>query len=469
MRISNTQVGLLFWVGSGVVFMDETLIDDETIPLSRRSRLPGAGFFSPDSRDDDRADERAKETLAGAEAAVVTDTDADGLACAALIREMYDAALDASVFEAALADRLADSESAAETAERAADTFRPGDTETEDDESDDESVPDEDAVDLSGVYAESSVALIGAGPYSLVESLERVAEYAAPGIDVFVCDIAPDEYEPVAEPLTSLTASCDRVSWYDHHQWDDSVIQGIRELGVDLVVGESDEECSADVTLRSLEYDFSQRFAELAAVTRDHDLWLKEDPRSDDLADYSYWGSTEEYAAVVGAYGGDLPETVQAFLAHQREEKQRRIEAATDRATTHEIGPWKVAVTYGRCSQNEVAENLRQMGADAAVIVKPAGSASIRGSDGDSDDTTGSKASTSSGRPGFALAHEVAGRVNGGGHPQAAGCKPDIYDDMLDYAHHWSSEGRAAKRVILAAFETVAGKVEAGELSAGPQ
>ena len=27
---------------------------------------------------------------------------------------------------------------------------------------------------------------------------------------------------------------------------------------------------------------------------------------------------------------------------------------------------------------------------------------------------------------------------------------------MLDYAHHWSTQGSAAKRVILAAFERVA-------------
>jgi len=53
--------------------------------------------------------------------------------------------------------------------------------------------------------------------------------------------------------------------------------------------------------------------------------------------------------------------------------------------------------------------------------------------------------------------------VNGGGHPQAAGCKPDIYDDMLDYAHHWTTEGQACKRVILAAFEAMAEEVAAAE------
>jgi oligoribonuclease NrnB/cAMP/cGMP phosphodiesterase (DHH superfamily) len=91
-------------------------------------------------------------------------------------------------------------------------------------------------------------------------------------------------------------------------------------------------------------------------------------------------------------------------------------------------------VTYGRCSQNEVAERLREQGADASVVVKPSGSASIRGTDA------------------FERCHEVARQVNGGGHPKAAGCKPDIYDDMLDYAHHWSTQGAVAKQVILEGF-----------------
>jgi oligoribonuclease NrnB/cAMP/cGMP phosphodiesterase (DHH superfamily) len=79
------------------------------------------------------------------------------------------------------------------------------------------------------------------------------------------------------------------------------------------------------------------------------------------------------------------------------------------------------------------------------VIVKPAGSASIRGTEE------------------FDRCHEVAGRVNGGGHPKAAGCKPDIYDDMLDYAHHWTTRGAVTKRVILDAFRDVLAEVEVGD------
>jgi oligoribonuclease NrnB/cAMP/cGMP phosphodiesterase (DHH superfamily) len=416
--------------------MDDELIDEAEIPRSRYTRLPGKGFFYPDSLDEERAERLAKEAIEGSEAVVIADGDADGLACAAMIREAYDAALDAADFEAAIAARLADREG-----------------QTNDDESDekgDAPTGESDADDpTADAHAQSPVGLVAAGPYSLDTSLERVLAYADDDVDLFVCDLCPDEYEWIAEPLEALAETTASIRWFDHHQWDDETAAAVRDLGVDLVIGESDEECTADVTLRSLDHEFDDRWAELAAVTRDHDLWIKEDPRSDDLADYSYWAGSEEYATVVGAHGADLPETVAAFVADRRVEKEARIAAAVDRAVTHEVGEWSVAVTYGRCSQNEVAETLREAGADAAVIVKPAGSASIRGSED------------------FRHAHEVAGRVNGGGHPQAAGCKPEIYDDMLDYAHHWTTEGQACKRVILSAFEAVAAEVAAAEEAEG--
>jgi len=408
--------------------MDDDLIDEAGVPRSRYTRLPGKGFFYPDSLDEERGERLAREAIEGSEAVVIADGDADGLACAAMIRETYDAALDVVDFEASIAARLGDDEA----------------------EAGDASERDPDAGDLTDdAHTRSSVGLIAAGPYSLDTSLERVLAYADDDVDLFVCDLCPDEYEWIAEPLEALAETTASVRWFDHHQWDDETAAAVRDLGVDLVIGDSDEECTADVTLRSLDHEFDDRWTELAAVTRDHDLWIKEDPRSDDLADYSYWAGSEEYAAVVGAYGADLPETVGEFVADRRVEKEARIAAAVDRAVVHEVGEWSVAVTYGRCSQNEVAETLRGEGADAAVIVKPAGSASIRGSED------------------FQHAHEVAGKVNGGGHPQAAGCKPDIYDDMLDYAQHWTTEGQACKRVILAAFEAVAEEVAAAGGSDG--
>jgi oligoribonuclease NrnB/cAMP/cGMP phosphodiesterase (DHH superfamily) len=349
--------------------MNDRLIDDDTLSVARKSLLPGAGFFYPDSFDREHTERETQETVTGAERVVVADPDADGLACVALIREAF-----------------------------------------------------------------GTAALVPAGPHELSNAIDRVADNIEPGARVFVCDLVPDDFYYIAGQFDRLTARAGRVDWFDHHQWDDETAMKVREHGANLVVGDSDEECSADVTLASLAYEFGPQYAELAAVTRDHDLWLREDSRSDDLADFAHWSDPEEYISTVREHGPDLPADVEEFLAEQRVEKEALIERAVERSEMKEIGPWTVGVTYGRCSQNEVAEALGEAGADAAVVVKPAGSASIRGSDG------------------FERCHEVAGQVNGGGHPKAAGCKPEIYDDMMDYAYHWTTRGAVTKQVILAAF-----------------
>ncbi|WP_049927768.1 DHH family phosphoesterase [Halopiger goleimassiliensis] len=407
--------------------MDDELIDSGELPIARKSVLPGTGFFLPDSLEEDVEDEQAAAALEGAGVAVVADPDADGLACVALLREAYD-----DVRNVPEPEEVGEDEAVADAVDDvAADPTLAA--ESDDPLPEPESTP-------------HRVALLPASPHDVEDALARVAEYGDDGLDLYVCDLAPDKYEYVEEELEAAVATADSVAWYDHHQWDDAVAESVQAAGVDLVIGDSDEECSADVVYRSLEYDFSPMYEELAAVTRDHDLWLREDPRSDDLADYAYWTDPAEYVEVVREYGVDLPEWVREYIAERREEKEALIEQAVSRAEFREIGDYTVGITYGRCSQNEVAEAMREQGADASVIVKPAGSASIRGTDA------------------FERCHEVAGKVNGGGHPKAAGCKPEIYDDMLDYANHWVTRGAVTKRVILDAFrEVVESEEEANE------
>jgi len=283
--------------------------------------------------------------------------------------------------------------------------------------------------------------LLPAGPHEIEEATEWTATYAEGDATVLVCDLCPDD----AEDLTHLPALVDRVAdvrWYDHHQWEPALGDRVDAAGVDRVVGDGDEVCTADVVLEALAYDFPERFRDLAGVTRDHDLWIRADERSDDLADLAYWLEPEEYIEAVLEHGPDLSAELHDFLDEMRVEKEALIEKAIERAELREVGEWTVGVTYGRCSQNEVAEGLREQGADAAVIVKPAGSASIRGTET------------------FERCHEVARQVNGGGHPRAAGCKPDIYDDMLDYAHHWTTRGAVAKQAIVDAFRRLSKEPE---------
>jgi Predicted phosphohydrolase (DHH superfamily) len=411
--------------------MDDKLINSAHLSLSRKSRLPGAGFFYPDSTDDD--DEDTHETVATADVVVIADADADGLGCVALLREMYDATIAWDEFEPVVADRLTRWERGTDTSSREThdtdemsdisngdvpsdavetetnsevedvDVDADADADADADEHLDADVDADDSEDTTPTpSAESDVALITASPYSIDDALSTVATEAPTGVDVYICDLCPDEFNWIESELTTVADRAETVAWYDHHQWDSSTADAVRECGVELVIGESDEECSTDVTLRSLPYEFGSRWTELATVTRDHDLWIKEDARSDDLADYAYWAPPEEYATVVGTHGVDLPTLASEYLALRRVEKDALIDAAVDRAELTTVGPWTVGITYGRCSQNEVAETLRSQGADAAVVVKPAGSASIRGSET------------------FERSHEVAGQLNGGGHPRAA-------------------------------------------------
>jgi oligoribonuclease NrnB/cAMP/cGMP phosphodiesterase (DHH superfamily) len=348
--------------------MEDRVIDDESLPLERKSLLPGEGFFIPDEIRAAREDREVEAALEGARTVVVADPDADGLACVAMVRETFGGAT-----------------------------------------------------------------LVPAGPNEIAEALGRVAEYGDPE-RLFVCDLCPDD-PAGAEPALSALADRATVRWFDHHQWEDAAAAAVRGAGVDLAVGGEDE-CTADVALRQLG-DLPERFADLAAATRDHDLWIKEDPRSGDLADYAYWTDTEQYVETVREHGADLPAAATDLLAERRVEKEALVERAADRKELREVGTLTVGLTYGRCSQNEVADELKAAGADVAVVVKPSGSASLRGSDA------------------FERCHEVARRVNGGGHPRAAGCKPDVYDDMLDYAHHWASQGAVAKQVILEAVRNL--------------
>jgi oligoribonuclease NrnB/cAMP/cGMP phosphodiesterase (DHH superfamily) len=421
--------------------MDEALIDSDGLSLARKSVLPGAGFFYPDSLDEERDERRAIEALSGATTVVIADPDADGLACTALLRAAYGRPGEELADDVVdrIRERLDGDDDANDDAGSGSEGEDPGidPTEVVAAESPDAGAIGEDDGDEPSIRERSAVGLVPTGPSEIAEALALVAEHADPGVDVFVCDLCPDEFESVDAELAAVLDFADSVRWFDHHQWDPDVADAVREAGVDLVVGDSDEECTADVVVRSVAFDFPEYLVELAAVTRDHDLWIREDERSDDLADLAYWLDPETYAETVRAHGADLPGVAREYLAHRREEKEALIERAVERADTRSIGPWTVAVTYGRCSQNEVAEALRQRGADAAVVVKPAGSASIRGSDS------------------FERCHEVARQVDGGGHPKAAGCKPDVHDDMLDYAHHWSTRGAVTKQVILEAFRAL--------------
>jgi len=322
--------------------MDESLYSDDSLTLEERSLLPSEGFFVPEEHRERRRVEEFEDSVAGHSTVMLADGDADGLAAVALGKRVFE--------------------------------------------------------DFGWTTA---------SPNYLGEAFERLAEFVEDDATVYVVDLCPDADVPLDDFETVVEATSS-VHWYDHHEWDDEVRETVEALGVDVVVGESDEVCSADVALEQFEkdgHDFPDSLHELVAVTRDHDLWIRDDPRSDDLADLSVYLSSEDYVEAIED-GVELDDEDADYLAEKREEKEKLIELAVERAETVDVAGVTVAHTYGRCSQNEVAEELREDGADASVVVKPEGGTSLRGSEG------------------FERCHEVARLLDGGGHPALRDVSP---------------------------------------------
>ncbi|MFB6284813.1 MAG: DHH family phosphoesterase [Halobacteria archaeon] len=358
--------------------MDDALIDDSKLTLEERSLLPKKGFFRLDSMREDAQTSQFAEYLAGKKYVMLVDGDADGLAAAVL-------------------GKIA--------------------------------------------FPEDDFEYVTTSPNDLYKSVDMLAKHVDEDAEVYVVDLCLDAVnKAVASPLEYLAGKTSGLHWYDHHQWREETLDALDALGVDLVVGESDEVCAADVTLQELEdegYEFPDYIRELVTVTRDHDLWINDDDRSKDLADLSQFMDTEEYVSEIEENGADVSDGCKGLLERKRREKDRLVELAVNRVRFEEIGDIRLAQTYGRCSQNEVAEDLRERGADAVTVVKPEGGMSIRGSEG------------------FEKCHVVAEKMGGGGHPQAAGCKPDIFDNMLDYAMHWVTQGEVAQNRALETFVEV--------------
>lgn len=292
--------------------------------------------------------------------------------------------------------------------------------------------------------AHGNATLVPTEPRSFESALSFVAEAIEEPEAIYILDLSPEAFEPISAALEQFIDAADSVSWYDHHEWDDEVESAVESIGIDLEIGDSDEVSTADVVLGAFDIE-DETWTDLVAVVRDHDLWLREDPRSDDIADYAHWSRPAEFIETVSSHGAELPEAIMEDLEHRREEKQALIDIAVSRAEYRSISEYTVGITYGRCSQNEVAEAMRSAGSDVAVIIKPSGGISFRGTES------------------FQRCHEVAAELGGGGHPKAAGCKPDIFVDMLDYAHHWVTHGATARQAVLDTFDEVLEPTETTE------
>ncbi|MDY7082257.1 MAG: recombinase RecJ, partial [Halobacteria archaeon] len=104
-----------------------------------------------------------------------------------------------------------------------------------------------------GKKAFDDFAYVHSSPNEFADDLANFADKVDEGATAFIVDLSLDSIgDDVASSLEILVDKSDEVYWFDHHQWDDSVVEALETLGIEVVIGESDEVCSADVTLSEL-------------------------------------------------------------------------------------------------------------------------------------------------------------------------------------------------------------------------
>lgn len=290
-------------------------------------------------------------------------------------------------------------------------------------------------------------------PVSLAEILELLA--SDPPERVIISDFAldGDAVDPVHEALTKFPLNT-TLEWYDHHEWTGNARDAVTDADVELII--EDDECATTILHGLLPDNFSPALDELADVTRDLDLWIKDDSRSDQLATYAAAVSADEYIDKCVKHGIRVLKEEEDLIQKRQTREQRLLDLALSRARIlfDEPGTLRVIATYGKGNSSEIGNALveqtpRRFIPDEdtplmAVVMKPHGGAGLYAH---SDET------------GFTACHRVARKLDGGGHTTAAGGHFgfDTFDGYLDY---WRSRGESVEHKIVDAVTDVLDNLE---------
>jgi len=290
---------------------DATVPDLSDEPLSVRAKYPDPDWWNTDT--DARRDERVEELrdiLPESDVVGIVDSDADGLACEATLRETFS---------------------------------------------------DENVVCIHGRGGEYG--------FNLPTVFQMVAENTTQDTTVIIADLAPNFISTFTAGLEMIPGETIIV---DHHNWKWNAHDCIEQVSDELYLQE--DKCASMILQNELYQDAPDSFREFIEITDDHDRWIKEDDRSDILSTLAFTLDRDEYVYAARNYGAEMWEndsTIQDAYETAKEESEKRIDIAMNEAEWHEISDKTVAVTYLDCNHSTVGNNLVQDGADIAVIIKP--------------------------------------------------------------------------------------------------
>ncbi len=123
--------------------------------------------------------------------------------------------------------------------------------------------------------------------------VDQLAASHAHALDLYISDLGG--HPSIVDALIELTSKGWRVEWRDHHIWDEHTFEHAQQvvdyLRVDRLF------CACEIVYQDLLLD--DRIArDVAALGRDRDFWINEDPRSEMLSTVVHNDTWRRYVAV---------------------------------------------------------------------------------------------------------------------------------------------------------------------------
>lgn len=299
-------------------------------------------------------------------------------------------------------------------------------------------------------HGSDAVSTVFTHPGEVASRLEAIAGagIGGEGRALLLSDLGPQlaERERLEAALGELNELGWRIEWRDHHakQWGQGVLEALRRKLDHLRVDLDNEECGTSIVQQDL-LPHDAYAAELAAVVRDIDLWIRKDPRSEALTHALHALGSEALVAKLVRDRVLLDGELEEAASRHRRELERDLSAAVARARVLD-GKRRVGVLYGDFPGSQACDALRRArGTDVEVTLRPDGEFSIRS------------------RPELPLCHLVAQRFGGGGHPNASGGRLRL--PAWEWPLYWLRGGRARRveeLVRLAAEIEAAGDTRGG-------
>lgn len=336
---------------------------------------------------------------------------------------------------------------------------------------------------VSEVFDTMNIAMLPVGPHDNFlypkEAMNLVLDYGREGMTVFFLDTClGDNPDWQVRPLADLHEHA-RVLFFDHHEWtDDERVSYFREntthceidsrMETEWTVGgeTTDGRCTVGMvyeyfTEQGVEFD-GELADRVDAVTAG-DLWMKNDSEEffhedtqfvldslEFITDVSQadrytdaWYGFGEWADAFVNTDTALEDTKLATYASEyRTHINNRLDVIfgnDDFVQHYEVSGLDVAMVYGDVPPNDPANRLRQNGVDVVVVLFPWGKASFRSSDS------------------FTDCHRIAEDLGGGGHENAAGGA--YLDRLSDYSYSTEKEyyedyGQAVHSALLDRIES---------------